>query len=362
MLSGPRASRRDTLGRYSGETEVTNKSSLRFMAAVALAVVLAACGGGGVSPGGTAKAGASVAIVPGGPHPYFDPMLQAIVDAQTDFHLSKGTFAVPSDWKQDLQNQLLTSLASQGYNAFGIFPTDSNAANGIVSQLVSRGNAVVASAGCFQEPTKATFCFATDTGNSAYVGAKTAIQAMGGKGVLLHGTGLLTDPNTQKRIDGVKKAVAETNGAVTLITIADIDKDAQTADTAINQALAAHKDITGIITTAYNPTVASAKALRALGDKRIKMVGIDDDPIVLQAIQDGFLYGTMGQNPYGQAYVSAYVLNQLHQGCKKKSDAPSFIDSGTMLITADKVSTYKDDFKKITKDLVSSFKGKYLSC
>jgi ribose transport system substrate-binding protein len=322
-------------------------------------LLVTACGSSSSGSGATA---ASVAIVPGGPHPYFEPMRQAIVDATADFKLAKGTFQVPADWKQDLQNQLLTSLASQGYNGFGIFPTDGDAANGIVSELANRGDPVVAVGGCVHEPTKTTFCLATDVGASAYTAAKTVIQAMGGKGVLLHGTGILTDPNTQLRVQAVQKAVNETGGAVTLITLADIDKDAQTADTAINQALAAHKDITGIVTTAYNPTVAATKALRTLGDKRIKMVGIDDDPITLAGVKDGFLVGSMGQNPYGQAYLGAYVVNQLHMGCKKKSGAPYFIDSGTLVITADKVDTYKDDFKTLTKQLVRDFKAKYLSC
>ena len=327
--------------------------------AIATVLVVAACGG---TTGGGSTSTASVAIVPGGPHPYFEPMRQAIVDAKADFKLGKGTFEVPTDWKQDLQNQLLTSLAAQGYDGFGVFPTDGNAANGIVSQLAAKNYPVIAVGGCIQEPTKTTFCLATDVGASAYTGAKAAIAAMGGKGVLLHGTGLLTDPNTVLRVDAVKKAVAESNGAVTLITITDIDKDAQTADTAINQALAAHKDITGIVTSAYNPTVAAAKALRTLGDKKIKMVGIDDDPVVLQAVKDGFLIGTMGQNPYGQAYVAAYVINQVHQGCKKKDGAPYFIDSGTLLISPDKTTTYKEDFKALTKSIVAGFKDKYLSC
>lgn len=332
----------------------------KFMA-VAAVVLVSACGGGSTSGLGSSSS-ASVAIVPGGPHPYFEPMRQAVADAKTDFKLAKATFAVPTDWKQDLQNQLLTSLASQGYNGFGIFPTDGNAANGIVGQLAAKSDPVMAVGGCVQEPTKTSFCIATDVGASAYQGAKATIQAMGGKGVLLHGTGLLTDPNTQKRVDAVKKAVGETNGGVTLITLSDIDKDAQTADTAINQALAANKNISGIVTTAYNPTVAAAKALRTLGDKRIKMVGIDDDPVTLAAVKDGFLVGTMGQNPYGQAYVGAYAISQMHGGCKKKADAPYFIDSGTLLIGPDKATTYTDDLKTLTKGIVSGFKAKYLSC
>ena len=122
--------------------------------------VLTACGGTQGGGGGTTAA--SVAIVPGGPHPYFEPMRGAIADATTDFKLTKGSFEVPTDWKQDLQNQLLTSLASKGFNGFGIFPTDGDAANGIVSQLVSRGDPVVAVGGCVHEPTKTSFCLATD--------------------------------------------------------------------------------------------------------------------------------------------------------------------------------------------------------
>ena len=70
------------------------------------------------------------------------------------------------------------------------------------------------------------------------------------------------------------------------------------------------------------PSTVSATALRNLGDKRIKMVGIDDDPIVLDAIKEGFLVGTMAQNPYGQAYVGAQVLSLLKSGCTPKADAP----------------------------------------
>jgi ribose transport system substrate-binding protein len=39
-----------------------------------------------------------------------------------------------------------------------------------------------------------------------------------------------------------------------------------------------------------------------------------------------------------------------------------FIDSGTLLISADNVGTYKNDLKKITGDIQTSFKQKYLTC
>src|SRR5260370_41259426 len=89
--------------------------------AIATMLVVAACGG--TTSGGGGKTNAAVAIVPGGPPPYFEPMRQAIGDANTDFRLTKRTFQSPTDWQQDLQDELPTSLAPHGYNAFGTFPT-----------------------------------------------------------------------------------------------------------------------------------------------------------------------------------------------------------------------------------------------
>src|SRR4029077_2991203 len=117
--------------------------------AIATVLVVAACGG--TTSGGGGTTAAALAIRPGGQPPYFEPMRQAIVDAKTDFSLSKGTFEVPTDWKQDLQDQLLTSLAAKGYDGFGIFPTDGNAANGIVAQLAAKNYPVIAVGGCVAE-------------------------------------------------------------------------------------------------------------------------------------------------------------------------------------------------------------------
>ncbi len=305
---------------------------------------------------------ATVALVPGGPHPYFNPWKPGLADAMKDFGIAKGEFRAPQEWSLNAQNQVIDSMVAQGFNAFGIFPGDVNGSNGKIDELAAKGIPVLTLAGPVNEPTKAVFCPTTDVGDSAYQATKHLIQAMGGKGRIVHGTGFLVDPNTQLRINAVEKAVAETNGAVTLVqNLADID-DQEKADKAINSFLAANKDkIDGFVTTAYVPTVVAATALRNIGDKRIKMVGIDDDKIVLDAIKDGFVYGTMAQNPYGQAYVGSYVLDLLVQGWKKKAGAPYKIDSGTLLISSKNLTTYPEELKEITLKLQKGFKDSYLT-
>jgi ribose transport system substrate-binding protein len=169
----------------------------------------------------------------------------------------------------------------------------------------------------------------------------------------------------------VQKAADETNGAVKVVqVIADIDAP-EPAEEKINAYLAAHaSDVDGIVTTAWIPAVVAANALRKLGDKRIQMVGIDHDQVVLKAIKDGFVHGTMLQNPYGQGYIGSYALDKIRSGCKVKANAPfktialtnRFIDSGTVFAGKDQVDNYVGAMQAITKDIFAKFADTYLTC
>ncbi len=314
-----------------------------------------------------------VALVPGGPHPYFANWEQGAHDAKKDFAIGAADYKVPAKWELGLQNQLIENLTAQGYNGFLIFPGDPVATNSPMADLQSAGIPSIATAGCTKDPTPALFCFGTDTGHSAYLGAKELIKALGGKGTIVHFTGNLVDPNTQLRMDAVAQAVKEAGPSVKLLqTIADIDRTPQEADEKINALLAARgKEIDGIISTAWLPSVSAATALRRIGDKRIEMVGIDHDPVVLTAIKDGFVHGTMLQNPYGQAYIGSYVLEEIvGHGCKVNDKAPfksnvltaRFIDSGTSFQGIDGVEHFQDSMKAVTADLMKTFKATYLIC
>jgi ribose transport system substrate-binding protein len=324
----------------------------------------------GLSATAHAQSDTSIALVPGGPHPYFSAWEQAGVDAAKEFGLAKADYKIPQKWELTQQNQLLESLLSQGYNAFLIFPGDPVGSVSTVDELVSNDAPVIAGAGCFKDPSAASFCLGTDTGNSAYLGTKELLRVMGGeKKRIAHFTGFLVDPNTQLRIDAVNKAAQEA-GAEVVQVIADIDAP-EPAEEKINAYLAANAaNVDGIITTAWVPAVVAANALRKIGDKRIKMVGIDHDEVVLQAIKDGFVDGTMLQNPYGQAYIGSFALSKLKAGCTVKEDAPfksnaltaKFIDSGTAYVDAPKVDTYVDVMREETQKLLADFETTYLTC
>ncbi|WP_108662855.1 sugar ABC transporter substrate-binding protein [Acuticoccus kandeliae] len=319
---------------------------------------------------GVAHAGDTrAALVPGGPHPYFAAWADAAAAASKDFGV-EAEYKVPPAWEMSQQNEMIESLVAQGFNAFLVFPGDASGTNATLGELADFDIPSAALAGCTKAPTPALFCLGTDVYNSAYLGTKELIKALGGKGKIAHFTGFLVDPNTQLRIDAVQKAADEADGVEVIQVIADIDAP-EPADQKINAFLAAQgASVDGIVTTAWVPAVVAATSLRNLGDKRIKMVGIDHDEVVLQAIKDGFVHGTMLQNPYGQGYIGVYAMDLVRSGCTMKDDAPwqttaqtdRFIDSGTAFVDASTVASYQDEMVRVTDGIMKTFKDAYLNC
>ncbi|WP_370949135.1 sugar ABC transporter substrate-binding protein [Amycolatopsis sp. cg5] len=302
-----------------------------------------------------------VALVPGGPHAYFQDWKPAGQRAKADFKLGAVTFDETSQWDQAKQNSVLNALASQGYTAFGVFGVSPTDINSTFSDLKARGATVASLGSCpAGDKVDADFCLSTDVGDAAYKAAKAAIEAMGGKGTLVHLTGNNVDSNTQRRIAGVRKAVEEA-GVTLLTTITDVDKDLQSAQKAVSDLLSAHgKDIQGIVTTAYNPAVAAAAGVKASG-LPVKVVAIDDAPETLAGIRDGSVAATVAQNPAGQAYVGTQVLTKLATGACTLKQPGVTVDSGSFVVTAKTVATFDAERQAKTAQLTTQF-DQLLTC
>ncbi|HZX05726.1 substrate-binding domain-containing protein [Kribbella sp.] len=313
----------------------------------------------------TLKDGSQVklALIPGGAHPYFQPWKTTADRDKTEFKLGAVTFNETGEWDQGKQNNVINSLAAQGYNAFGIFGVSPTDINSTFEDLKAKGFAVGSLASCPAGNTdSADFCLSTDVETAAYKAAKATIAAIGGHGTIVHLTGNNVDSNTQRRIAGVKKAVAETNGKVTeLPVITDIDKDLSTAQKAVADLLAAQgTKINGIVTTAYNPAVAAADGVA--GSKLpIKVVAIDDDAKILAGIKSGGVAATVTQNPVGQAYVGGWLLALLQSKQCTMKDPGVIVDSGSFVVTKANVDTYDQERQAKTKELQTEF-VKHLSC
>lgn len=296
------------------------------------------------------------------PHPYFEEVRKGIeaFEAETGITVEKQ---IGPDWNQDSQNQRIEALAAQGYNAFSVYPADAVGANGLYEQLTSKGIRIINFGTSTAQPTTASFAVATDVKAAAMRATEELIKAMGGKGNIINVLEVLEDPNTALRKQGIEEVVARYPDVTIIQEVAGMTS-VETAVQKVGDALSANIDrVDGIIATGYTPSVAIAQVLSEYkskgGERKIHAVGIDTDEIVVQAIKDGVMDGTIVQNPYGHGYLSMLLLQYLSEGYKPKADA-YFVDAGFVFATKDNIDTYINDILAVTKQIKSELLVKYL--
>ena len=292
----------------------------------------------------------------GGINPYADPVEPAATQAEKELGITKHLIiSTPQDWNQNEQNQLLDALIAGGCKGIQMMPSEATASNEQITKMANAGIPAVCMGGPPELPSDAVLTLATDVYNSAYEGTIAVIKKMGEKGKVVGLSGAINDTNTKKRFKAIKDACNEYPDVELFQTIGDID-NSEGSMTAIGALLAAHGDVvTGMISTAYYPSVAIAKYLSKEEYSHIVGVGIDTDASVLDAIRDGILYGTMSQNPWGQSYISTYTLKMLVDGYTYKADQPAVIDSGSFLVTAENIDSYDELKMSVTEKILSTW-------
>jgi ribose transport system substrate-binding protein len=296
------------------------------------------------------------------PHPYFEDVRKGIeaFEAETGITVEKQ---IGPDWNQDSQNQRMEALAAQGFNAFTVYPADASGANGLYEELTQRGINITNFGTSTAQPTTASFAVATDVKAAAMAATEELIKAMGGKGNIINVLEVLEDPNTALRKQGIEEVVAKYPDVKIIQEVAGMTS-VDEATVKVGDVLSANIDqVDGLIATGYTPSVAIAQALTEYksqgGERAIHAVGIDTDPIVMTAIADGIMDGTIVQNPYGHGYLSLLLLQYLSEGYTPKADA-YFVDAGFAYANQGNLETYSDDILKVTEQIKSELLDKYL--
>lgn len=95
----------------------------------------------------------------------------------------------------------------------------------------------------------------------------------------------------------------------------------------------------------YNPP-AIIQALRQSGKLgQIKVVGFDENADTLQGIKDGYVFGTVVQDPYQYGYRSVEVLAKLLRGDRSIIPESKYIDIPPRAITRSNVDEFWADLK-----------------
>jgi ribose transport system substrate-binding protein len=350
------------------QEEKMKKSNL-FVLCVVLAVMLFTAqnlfgGGRRDAPATTGQTQYKMAWYAPLPHPTFDLNLTGVKrfvdETGIDVRTQLGT-----GWNQQEENENVQAMAAMGYTPIAICPADQSSVNALYEELKEYGVPVIEFCINTTDPNPASEIFlGTDLADSATMAMEELCKQLNYSGSVLHIIEDIMEANMIRK--RAIEAVAAKYPNITMLPDIAGMSTVEEATKKITDGLSANIDkVDGIITQGFTPTIAVSNVLRDYYDRgysrRLKAVGIDWDDVIVKAVQDDILTGSIIQNPQGQSYLACHIMKLMVEGWKK---APGvyYINSGTAMLT--KVNSQNQQFLRdvdaVTDGIKAQLTTKYL--
>ncbi len=296
------------------------------------------------------------------PHPYFEEVIRGVEEFEKEFEIEVEKQIGP-DWEQQSQTLNVEALAAKGAEYFSIYPADGSGANGLYEELVNRGASVINFGTSTIEPTEASLYVGTDVKQAAMDATEELIQMMDENGKIINVLEVLEDTNTVLRKEGVEEVVDKYPEVEIIQEISGMQSTEEAIEKVDNAIAANIEEVDGIIATGFTPSLAIAQVMSDYmkndNAKKIHTIGVDSDPVLMDAIEEGVLDATIVQNSTGHGYLSTLILKKMADGWTPKS-GEYFIDGGTVLVTKENMDTFEKDLSKVTKEIKDNLETKYL--
>jgi ribose transport system substrate-binding protein len=200
------------------------------------------------------------------------------------------------------------------------------------------------------DASKRLFFIGTNNLEAGRMGAKHAVEKLGGKGNVVFFS-FAGQPNTEERLKGFKDVFAG-HLEIKIVEVVDVKADARNAfdKTQEFMALSGPKKIDAFISleSASGKIVADAVS-RAKGTDRLVMAW-DANQDTLDGIKAGTIDSTISQKPFTMGYVGLRTLDEIFHappvqlnkeyGSDSFSPFPVFLDTGTALVDKKNVDLY----------------------
>jgi ribose transport system substrate-binding protein len=269
---------------------------------------------------------------------------QGVEKADAELNDVTTDFKITSDGSAADQKRIIDDLLAGGINGIAISPVDPQNQTTLINEAASK--ALV-----FTQDSDAP-----DSNRACYVGTDNVaagrqagelikeVLPTGGKIMLF--VGKLDARNAQERIQGIKEALTGTR--VEIVDTRTDDADAVRAKSNAADAIVKYPDLKALVGLwSYNgPAILGAvKDARKTG--QIKIVAFDEADETLAGIHDGFIHGTVVQQPYEFGYQAIKLMTQVLKGDKSVIPASKQIIIPTLVVNKANVDEFAQKIKEL---------------
>ena len=262
---------------------------------------------------------------------------QGVEKADAELTDVSADFRITSDGTAAEQKRIVDDLLAQGINGIAISPVDPQNQTALINDAAAKSLVFTQDS---DAPDSNRACYVGTDNVAAGKQAGELIKEVlptGGKIMLF--VGKLDARNAQERIQGIKEALTGTK--VEIVDTRTDDADAVRAKSNAADAIVKYPDIKALVGLwSYNgPAILSAvKDARKTG--QIKIVTFDEADETLAGIQEGFIHGTVVQQPYEFGYQAIKLMSQVLKGDKSVIPANKQIIIPTLVVNKTNVEEF----------------------
>jgi len=342
------------------DSRVTEQVPRLWTPLLMAACVLAASVVGGCAPGGDGARKPLLGFITNGIASFWLIADKGARDAAARYDVDVEVLMPPDGTASD-QRRMVQDLLARGVEGIAITPLDPSNQMGLLAEIAQ--NTLLITHDSDAPESDRLVYIGMDNYLAGRMCGSLLKEAMpeGGTVVLFVGrTGQLNadlrrqgviDVLMDRSIDNTRRDPVDARIEGELFTVLDtrVDQfDFARAKAQAEDALARYPDLDAMVGLfVYNP-VQILEAVREAGKlDQITIVGFDEDDVVLEAIKQGTIAGTVVQNPYRYGYESVRVLAALVRGDRSVLPESQFIDIPARTITKDNVDAFRDELEAL---------------
>ena len=230
-------------------------------------------------------------------------------DIEVEFKVGDGTPAK--------QRELIEALLVRGVKGIAISPTNPSGQKEMLNEWAEKASLITVDSDAVDSDRK--FYLGTDNVVAGRKAGELLKEALPDGGKVMAFVGLGDQANAVERYQGLREAVEGTE--IEILDLRTDEVDFGKARRNAEDTLTKHPDIAGMVGLwSYNaPLILEAVRDKGVLDK-VKIIGFDEDPRTLKAIDAGEIHGTVVQKPYEFGYQAVVALRAMVVGGQTPKD------------------------------------------
>ena len=296
-----------------------------------------ACSSETKTDGGAGNKELKVAFITNNSADFWTIARAGVEKADSELADVSAEFRMTSDGTSAEQRRILDDLLIKGVNALAISPVDPENQTSLLNDAAKQALIFTQDS---DAPNSDRACYiGTDNVAAGRQAGELIKEALPVGGKIMLFVGKLDALNAQQRIQGIKEVLQGTK--VEIVDTRTDDTDSTRAKSNVADAIVKYPDIKALVGLwSYNgPAILNAlKDAKKTG--QIKVVTFDEADETLAGIEEGFIHGTVVQQPYEFGYQAVKLMAQALKGDRSFIPASKQIIVPTLVVTKANVAEF----------------------